>query len=107
MSASSSLHPEVEAPLQGASAAKAWPFVKRFALTFTCIFFFLQNFPFPFDYVPAFYKTIFWPNRLWNIGVAPMAKYVFHVATRAPGGGDSVWRYVEIALFVAMTLTGK
>ena len=106
MSALSSLQSVVEAPSEAASAARPWPFAKRFAFTFTCILVVLQNFPFPFDYVPAFWKTIIWTDKLWNIAVAPMAKYVFHVATGAPGGGDSVWRYVEVALFFAIALAG-
>jgi hypothetical protein len=101
MSASISLQSDV-----AASAAQPWPFAKRFAFTFTCTFVVLQNVPFPFDYVPAFWKTIIWTDNLWNIGVAPMAKYVFHVTTREPGGGDSVWRYVEVALFFAIALAG-
>jgi hypothetical protein len=87
-------------------AAQPWPFAKRFAFTVISIFFFLENFPFPLDYIPAFYKTISWTDKLWDIGVAPMAKYVFHVATGPPGGGDSMWRYVEVALFVAIALAG-
>src|SRR5437867_3910491 len=106
MSVSSSLQPVIEVRPEGASAAQPWPLAKRFAFTFTSILFFLQNFPFPFDYIPAFYKTIFWTDKLWDIGVAPMAKHVFHVATGAPGGGDSVWRYVEVALFFAIALAG-
>jgi hypothetical protein len=96
----------VEAPSEAASAAHPWPFAKRFAFTFTCIFVVLLNVPFPFDYVPAFWKTIIWTDKLWDVAVAPMAKHVFHVATQAPGGGDSVWRYVEVALFCAIALTG-
>jgi hypothetical protein len=106
MSASSSLDSVVEAPPEAASAARPWPFAKRFAFTFTCILVVLQNFPFPFDYVPAFWKTIVWTDKLWDIAVAPLAKYVFHVATQPAGGGDSVWRYVEIALFFAIALGG-
>jgi hypothetical protein len=104
MSASSSLQTVDEAPPE--VTAQPWPFAKRFAFTFTGILFFLLNFPFPFDYIPAFYKTIIWTDKLWDIGVAPMAKHVFHVATGAPGGGDSVWRYVQVALFFAIALAG-
>src|SRR5438067_9101489 len=103
MSASSSLQPVVEAPPE---AAPPWPFAKRFAFTFTCILVVLQNVPFPFDYVPAFWKTIVWTDKLWDLAVAPLATHVFHVATRGPGGGDSAWRYVEVALFFAIALAG-
>jgi hypothetical protein len=106
MSASGSLQPVVEAPPAAVPAARPWPFAKRFAFTFTCILVVLQNFPFPFDYVPAFSKTIIWTDRLWDLAVAPLARHVFHVATQAAGGGDSVWRYVQIALFFALALAG-
>lgn len=94
------------APPDAASAAPPWPFAERFAFTFTCILFFLQTFPFPFDYIPAFVKTIVWTDKLWDIAVAPLAKHVFHVATGPAGGGDSVWRYIQVALFFAIALAG-
>src|SRR5258708_37993749 len=106
MSASSSPEPIVEVPSEASSTVQPWPFAKRFAFTFTCILVVLQNVPFPFDYVPAFWKTIIWTNKLWDVAVAPMAKHVFHVATQAAGGGDSVWRDVQVALLFAIALAG-
>src|SRR5258708_3404780 len=106
MSASSSPEPVVEAPWDAASAMQPWPFAKRFAFTFTCILFVLQNVPSPLDYFPAFWKTIIWTNKLWDFAVAPIAKHVFHVAPQVVGGGDSVWRYVQVALFFAIALAG-
>lgn len=107
MSASSSPEPDAAAPPQTASDAQPWPFARRFAFTFTCILFVLYNFPFPLDYVPAFWKTIVWTNKLWNLGVAPMGTYVFHVSTQgARATGDSMWGYVEVALFLTIALAG-
>lgn len=107
MSASSSPDTGVEAPPEDAAATQPWPFIKRFAFTFTCILFVLYNFPFPLDYVPAFWKTIVWTHKLWNVGVEPMGKYVFHVDTQGVGAtGDSMWGYVQVALFFAMALAG-
>lgn len=106
MSVSSSPELVAETPPEAVSVAQPWPFIKRFAFTFTCLLFVLQNIPFPFDYVPSFWKTIIWTNKLWNIGVAPMAKYVFHVVARTTGGGDSMWRYVEVALFLTIAFAG-
>jgi hypothetical protein len=107
MSASSSPESAVEASPEDASAAQPWPFAKRFAFTFTCIFFVLLNIPFPLDYVPAFWKTIVWTHKLWDLGVEPMGKYVFHVDTHGVGAtGDSMWGYVEVALFFTLALAG-
>jgi hypothetical protein len=106
MSASSSLEKPAAGPPEAASAAQPWPFAKRFAFTFACILFVLLNIPFPLDYVPAFWKTIVWTNKLWNVAVAPMATHVFHVVVPTRGGGDSMWRYVEVALFCTIALNG-
>jgi len=107
MSASSSPEPVVEAPPGDPSAAPPWPFAKRFAFTFTCILFVLYNIPFPLDYVPSFWKTLVWTHKLWNLGVEPLGKYVFHVDTHGAGAtDDSMWGYVHVALFFAMALAG-
>lgn len=106
MSASSSPEP-VAAPTVAAPAASPWPFARRFAFTFTCILFVLPNVPFPLDYIPSLWKTIVWTNKLWDAGVAPMGKYVFHVSTQGVRAtGDSMWGYVQVALFVAIALAG-
>jgi hypothetical protein len=107
MSASSSPEPLVDAPPDAVSAAQPWSFTKRFAFTFTCILFVLYNIPFPLDYVPSLWKTIVWAHKLWNVGVAPLGKYVFRVDTQGVGAtGDSMWGYVQVALFFALALTG-
>src|SRR5258706_6871036 len=107
MSVSSSPEPVVVAPPELASAAQPWSFARRFAFTFTCILFVLPNIPFPLDYLPAFWKTIVWTHKLWDVGVTPMGKYIFHVDTHGVGAtGDSMWGYVEVALFFAIALAG-
>src|SRR5258706_5665926 len=107
MSASSLPESVVAAPRETASAVQPWPFAKRFAFTFTCILFVLPNIPFPLDYVPAFWKTIVWTHKVWDAGVTPMGKYVFHVNTQGLGAtGDSMWGYVQVALFFAIALAG-
>src|SRR3954451_21402688 len=108
MSASSSPEPVVVViPPEAVSTEQPWSFARRFALTFTCILFVLPNLPFPLDYFPSLWKTIVWTNKLWDAGVAPMGKYVFHVDTHGVRAtGDSMWGYVQVALFVALALAG-
>src|SRR5260221_2659288 len=107
MSASSLPEPVGVPPPEDASAAQPWSFAKRFAFTFTCILFVLPNIPFPLDYIPALWKTIVWTHKLWGVAVTPMGKYVFHVDTNGLGAtGDSMWGYVQVALFVAIAFAG-
>jgi hypothetical protein len=91
-----------------AAAETAWPFIKRWVLAFSAIFFLLTNWWFPWAYLPGLQIVADWINKGWDAVVVPVAAHVFHAtaSTTFTGSGDTVYNFVQFAISIAAALAG-
>ena len=89
--------------------AVTWPFAKRWLFAFTVAFFVLENWWFPWGYIPLFDKPVEWVSNLWDAIVIPTAANVFHVTAIATqtGSGDTTYNFVQLAIYLALALVAS
>lgn len=97
------LAPDVQPAEDLRAGGPAWGPVKKLLFLFAFVYLVLYNFPSPLYYLHID-QVDAWYFQLWRPLVPWVAKHVFNVTITVHGGGDSVFAYVQIFCFLAISI---
>ncbi len=96
------LPPDVQAT-EDLQPGPAWGPVKKLLFLSTFVYLVLYNFPSPLYYLHI-ERVDAWYFEMWRPLVTWVAKHVFNLSITAYGGGDSVFRYVQLFCFLVISI---
>jgi uncharacterized membrane protein YphA (DoxX/SURF4 family) len=97
------LPPDVRTTEDPQPDGPAWGPVKKLLFLFTFVYLVLYNFPSPLYYLHI-EQVDAWYLEMWRPLVPWVAKHVFKLNITAYGGGDSVFRYVQLFCFLVISI---
>jgi len=85
-----------------------WSFMQKILFRFFAFLLFISIFPFPIGYLPLTHTLSGWYHTLFNSLISFTGKHLFHIkfplAPTTNGSGDTTYNYVQLFLFVALTV---
>jgi len=96
------LPPDVQPTEDLQPGGPTWGPVKKLLFRFAFVYLVLYNIPSPLYYLHID-QVDAWYSQIWRPLVPRVAKHVFNVNITAYGGGDSVFRYVQLFCFLAIS----
>src|SRR6516225_4397470 len=91
-------------------ATNKWSFMQKIFFRFFASYFFIYIFPFPVGYIPFTHTVRGWYDSFINFLISLIGKHLFHInfplAPTSNGSGDTTYNYVQLFLFVVLTIIG-
>ena len=85
-----------------------WSFAQKIFFRFFAFFLFISVFPFPLGSLPLTHTLSSWYHTIFDSLISFTGKHLFHInfplAPTTNGSGDTTYNYVQLFLFVVLTI---